>query len=64
MQVIGDHFDSNGANFMVPLKKGFHPFRVAYFHRKGGRALAPVYIKPGGHDDVPIPLDQLYSRIE
>jgi predicted alpha/beta superfamily hydrolase len=64
MQVIGDHFDSNGANFMVPLKKGFHPFRVAYFHRKGGRALAPVYIKPGGHDGVPIPLDQLYSRIE
>jgi predicted alpha/beta superfamily hydrolase len=64
LQIIGDHFDlSGGAHFILPLRKGFHPFRVVYFHRKGERDLAPVYWKKGTQEDSPIPLDHLYSRI-
>lgn len=63
VQVIGDHFDSGGgATFVLPLLKGFHSFRVAYFHKKGDRDLAPVYIKADGEDDTPIPIEKLYSR--
>jgi hypothetical protein len=62
LRVIGDLYDSGGgANYMVPLEKGFYPFRVEYFHRKGGRNLAPVYLKPEEKDDFPIPLELLYS---
>ena len=63
LQVIGEHVDSGGgASFMLPLRRGLHPFRVTYFHRKGGPTLAPVYIKPEGADDFPIPIERLYSR--
>ncbi len=63
IQVLGDHFDSGGGeSYIVPLRKGFHPFRVIYFHRKGERNLAPVYCKQEMQDDSPIPLDHLYSR--
>jgi predicted alpha/beta superfamily hydrolase len=63
IQVIGDRYDSDGgANFMVPLRKGFYPFRVVYFHRKGAGNLSPVYFKPEGQDDLPIPLDRLFRR--
>ena len=58
--MIGGDFDpTGGATFIVPLQRGFCPFRVLYFHRKGGRNLAPVYIKPEGQDDSPIPLNRL-----
>jgi len=61
-KVIGDHFDlAGGASFMLPLRNGFHQFRMVYFHRKGERVLAPVYIKPEGRDDSPIPVETLYS---
>jgi predicted alpha/beta superfamily hydrolase len=63
VQVIGDHFDSNGANFVLPLSKGFHFFRAVYFHKKLGPELAPVYIKHEAEDDMPIPLENLYSPI-
>ena len=63
VQVIGDRYDSDGgANFIVPLRKGFYPFRVVYFHRKGAGDLSPVYFKPEGQDDLPIPLDRLFRR--
>jgi predicted alpha/beta superfamily hydrolase len=62
IQVIGDRFDSGGgASFVLPLRKGFHSFRVLYFHRKGDRNLAPVYWKRETQDDSPIPLEHLYS---
>jgi hypothetical protein len=64
LQLIGDYFDpSGGATFILPLQKGYHRFRVVYFHRKGDQDLAPVYIKPEGQDESPIPLETLYSRI-
>jgi hypothetical protein len=62
VQEIGDHFDSGGANFVIPLLKGFHTLRVAYFHKKGDPDLAPVYIKAEGEDDIPMPLERLYDR--
>jgi hypothetical protein len=63
LRVIGDHYDSaGGSTYMVPLKKGYYPFRVEYFHKRGGRPLAPVYIRPEASDEFPIPLDQLYSH--
>jgi predicted alpha/beta superfamily hydrolase len=62
IQVIGKHFDPGGGeSYILPLRKGFHPFRVVYFHRKGDRDLAPVYWKQETQDDSPIPLDRLYS---
>ena len=64
VQVIGDHFDDyGGATFMLPLSPGFHRFRAVYFHRKSADDLAPVYIKAEGEDDMPLPLEKLYSRI-
>lgn len=63
VQIIGDRYDSDGgANFMVPLRKGFYPYRVVYFHRKGAGNLSPVYYKPEGQDDYPIPLDHLFRQ--
>jgi predicted alpha/beta superfamily hydrolase len=62
IQIIGDHFDSGGGeSHILPLRKGFHSFRVVYFHRKGDRNLAPVYWKQETEDDAPIPLERLYS---
>jgi predicted alpha/beta superfamily hydrolase len=63
LRLIGDHYDgAGGSTFMAPLEQGFYPFRVEYFHRKGGQDLAPVYIKPEAQEDFPIPLELLYSR--
>lgn len=62
IQMIGEHFNlGGGESYILPLRKGFHSFRVVYFHRKGERNLEPVYWKPERQDDSPIPLDQLYS---
>jgi len=62
-KLIGDHYDAaGGSTYIVPLEKGFYPFRVEYFHRKNGRDLAPVYMRPEGQEEFPIPLELLYSR--
>jgi hypothetical protein len=62
VQAIGDHFDSGGGeSYILPLQKGFHSFRVVYFHRRGDRNLAPVYCKQETQDDSPVPLERLYS---
>ena len=47
---------------MVPLEKGFYPFHVEYLHRKGGADSVPVYLKPEGQEDFPIPTEREYSR--
>jgi len=61
--VLGNHYVPGfGENYMVPLEKGFYPFRVEYFHKRGGNDLEPVYLKPEGKEDFPIPLELLYSR--
>jgi hypothetical protein len=41
--------------------QGFYPFRIEYFHKKGEGELAPIYLKPEGVEDFPIPNDMLYS---
>ncbi len=48
--------------YLVPLAKGLHSFRVEYFHKKGGKALYPVIIRPEDHDDIPIPAEWLYTK--
>lgn len=61
--IIGNNNVANfGERFIAPLDKGFYPFRVEYFHKKGGRSLKPVYIMPDGKNDYQIPLEVLYSR--
>lgn len=62
IQLIGEHFNlAGGESYILPLRNGFHSFRVVYFHRKGERNLEPVYWKQERQDDSPIPLDHLYS---
>jgi hypothetical protein len=51
-----------GERFIVPLEKGFYPFTVEYFYKKGSKPLKPVYLMPDGKNDYPIPLEVLYSR--
>jgi predicted alpha/beta superfamily hydrolase len=61
--LIGNHYqEAYGETFMVPLKMGFYPFRVEYMHRKGGSDLVPVYLKPEGKEDFPIPQEMEYSH--
>jgi predicted alpha/beta superfamily hydrolase len=63
IQVIGEHFNLGGGEaYILALRKGFHSFRVVYFHRKGERNLEPVYWKTDRQEDSPIPLDHFYSR--
>lgn len=61
--VIGNNNVPNfGERFIVPLNSGFYPFKVEYFHKKGGLPLKPVYIMPDGKNDYQIPVEVLYSR--
>lgn len=61
--LIGDHYKADyGETFMVPLQKGFYSLRVEYLHRKGGSDLVPVYVKPEGQEDFPIPPGMEYSQ--
>jgi predicted alpha/beta superfamily hydrolase len=60
--ILGDHFvHGDGDVYMIPLKEGFYPFRIEYFHKKGGGDLQPIYLKPEGIEDFPISTDMLYS---
>lgn len=62
IQVLGKHFvRGEGEMYLVPLEEGFYPFRIEYFHKKGEGELAPIYLKPEGVEDFPIPNDMLYS---
>ncbi len=61
--ILGRHFiQGEGEMFLVPLEAGYYPFRVEYFHKKGGTELAPIYIKPEGVEDFQIPIEMLYSE--
>lgn len=60
--ILGVHFKTDeGESFMVPLEKGFYPFRINYFHKKNANDLQPVYLKTEGQEDVPLPAAMLFS---
>lgn len=62
MQVLGKHFiPGEGEMYLLPLEEGFYPFRIEYIHKKGEPALSPIYLKPEGVEDFPIPAGMLYS---
>ncbi|SHM03397.1 alpha/beta hydrolase-fold protein [Mucilaginibacter sp. OK098] len=62
-QLLGEHFvPENGEFYLLPLQKGFYPFRIVYVYKKGGGDLVPIYLKPEGIDDFPIAGKMLYSR--
>ena len=62
--ILGKHFiPGEGEMYIVPLEAGFYPVRFEYFYKEGKSKLAPVYIKPEGVEDFPIPADMLYSLV-
>ncbi|MFT3703034.1 MAG: alpha/beta hydrolase-fold protein [Agriterribacter sp.] len=42
----GLHGDQQIRSYIIPLKKGFYPFRTEYFQAGGGRKLAMEYLTP------------------
>ncbi|MDN5284099.1 MAG: hypothetical protein JWR38_373 [Mucilaginibacter sp.] len=59
-----DSLHKHGKSYILPLAKGFYPFRVEYMHKTGDRKLEVVYITPGimnTKDAVEIPLNLQYS---
>lgn len=61
--ILGDHIISGiGQEFLVPLEKGFYPLRIQYLHTKGANSPQPLYLKPEGMEDFPVPSGMLYSR--
>ena len=60
--ILGNYFVyGDGDVYMIPLKEGFYPFRIEYFHKKDVGDLQPIYLKPEGIEDFPISTDMLYS---
>jgi predicted alpha/beta superfamily hydrolase len=60
-QILGTHFvKGDGENYLIPLRKGFYPFHIVYFHKKGTNNLQPVYLKPENIEDFPINAEMLY----
>ena len=53
----------NEESYILPLKKGFYPFKITYWYKKGGKALQPIYIKPEGEDDFAIKAEMLFCKI-
>ena len=60
--ILGGHNTGNGENYMLPLEKGFYPLRIEYLHKKDTDNLEPLYIKPDGIDDYPVPVEVLYGK--
>ncbi|WP_367867270.1 alpha/beta hydrolase-fold protein [Pedobacter sp. WC2423] len=59
--------DSNSklCTYMVPLTKGFYPFRIESFHKEEGYKLKLSYLTPGithKKNGIPIPLDLQYGH--
>ncbi|HTE01884.1 MAG TPA: alpha/beta hydrolase-fold protein [Mucilaginibacter sp.] len=42
----GLHNDFNDRSCILPLKKGFYPFRLEYFQKDGGASLRLIYLTP------------------
>jgi hypothetical protein len=56
-------------SFVLPLAKGFHQFRVEYFHKRGDRNLSITYLPPSSpevanlaHLPINIPFDLQYRK--
>ena len=60
----GLHGGGNNKSYIVPLQKGFYPFRLEYFQKDGGRTLKLVYVTPaiGSPKPIAIPLQLQYSN--
>jgi len=62
----GLHGSSGGGkSYILPLQKGFYPFRLEYFQKDGGRALKLVYLTPStinSKNPITIPLALQYSK--
>lgn len=54
---------NNEESYIIPLEKGFYPFRITYWHKKGGKNLQPIYIRPEHGEDFPISADMLYHAV-
>jgi hypothetical protein len=61
-RLLIDNKNGEGEEYMIPLAKGFYPFKVEYYRKKGGRGLNPVYVKLQDQDDFPIPAAWQYGR--
>jgi hypothetical protein len=53
-------------SFVVPLKKGYHPVELEYFHETGEPSLTVTYLPLGEHDTlarlpIPIPVELQYG---
>jgi predicted alpha/beta superfamily hydrolase len=58
----GIQSNSNAVSYVLPLEKGFYPFRLEYFVKSGNRALGVVYVTPDASEPRPIPLEIQYSH--
>jgi predicted alpha/beta superfamily hydrolase len=59
-QILGQNMKNGvGENFMVPLAKGFYPYRVEYFHKKGAGNLQAIYMEIENGDQYPVPYERL-----
>jgi len=52
----------NEESYILPLEKGFYPFKIEYLRKKGGKELQPIYIKPEGKEDFPITEEMLFRN--
>jgi predicted alpha/beta superfamily hydrolase len=56
----GIHSTEMTNSFIVPLEKGFYPFRLEYFQKDADPALQLIYLKPGAENPTPIPYKYQY----
>jgi len=59
--------DGEEHSFVVPLKRGFHPVELQYFHDQGDRSLTLTYLPFDEHDTlarlpIPIPVQYQYGQ--
>jgi len=51
--------------YMLPLTKGFYPFKIEYLHKKEDFKLSFAYLTPGimnTKNPIPIPLEMQYNK--
>jgi predicted alpha/beta superfamily hydrolase len=56
----GLHLRGRLQTFVVPLQKGFHPFRIEYFRQDGPASLGLIYRGPDMSEAGPVPADLFY----
>jgi predicted alpha/beta superfamily hydrolase len=63
--ITTDSLHSDGKSYILPLTKGFYPFRLEYLHKTGDRKLKLIYLTPAimaAKNPITIPLDLQYNR--